>query len=648
MKKVIIQEIQLTNFKGINYLKLNFGERTTISGKNGSGKTTIFDAFTWLLFGKDSQDRKAFDIKTIGKDGKVIPKIPHDVSAILVVDGEKVCLTRRYTEKWTKKRGSAVEEFTGNEEERLYNDVPMSVKEWNEKIAAICSEQVFKFITNPLYFTSQKEDVQRAMLFRMAGDISDSEIAAGNKDFESLLSKLTGKSMEEYKREIQAKKRRIKTEIDAIPERIDERKRDIDSINEIDFVACEKELSDKRKAQDDIERQIVDARMAQTTLYDKREALNKELSDVQQKLMKRKNDIKSSVYADYLDKLAKKNKLERELADCNERVDNINRQISERSSNIDTLNKRRELLIEQWRSINAREITFDPETFKCPTCGRALEIDDIENKQKELTEKFNAGKASEIAENVKNGKQVKTDIEYNNARISDLRVQLDEIKSRIVEINNSSDYTCELAEPISDGAIENDAEVKLLYAKIDELKSRTFDEKVQDVSDLIDNNKMLQESIEELNNMLSKKEVVKRNKDRIAELERQLRNQSDELAKLEGEEFTISAFAKARVESIESKINALFSFVRFKMFDTQINGGEVETCEAIADGKPFSTQNNAMRYNMGIDIINAICKFEGVSAPIFIDNAESINNITQTDSQVIRLVVSFDEQLIIS
>ena len=176
------------------------------------------------------------------------------VSAVLLVDGEVVTLCRRFNEKWTKKRGSAVEEFVGHEEERLYNNVPCSVKEWNEKIAAICPEQVFKFITNPLYFTSQSVDTQRSMLFRMAGGITDEEIAAGNADFAALLASLTGKTMEEYKKEIAAKKRRLKTEIEAIPERIDERRRDVPEAE--DWAALEEELRQKQEALAKVEEQL--------------------------------------------------------------------------------------------------------------------------------------------------------------------------------------------------------------------------------------------------------------------------------------------------------------------------------------------------------------------------------------------------------
>ena len=169
-----------------------------------------------------------------------------------------------------------------------------------------------------------------------------------------------------------------------------------------------------------------------------------------------------------------------------------------------------------------------------------------------------------------------------------------------------------------------------------------------DADELNHGRKTLQESISELKLRLSKKDIIERNNQRIKELETQLKNQSEELALLEGIEFTITAFSKARIEAVECKINRMFKIVKFKMFEQQINGGEVETCEAMADGKPFSTQNNAMKINMGLDIINAICEFEGTTAPIIVDNAESVNRLIDTKSQLIRLVVTEDESLVIN
>ena len=102
MKTVLIKEISLLNFKGLRNLTVEFDPALTeINGRNGIGKTTIFDGFTWLLFGKNSEDRKQFGIKTYDEAGNIIPKLPHEVSAVLLVDGEFVTICVRLNDIWT-------------------------------------------------------------------------------------------------------------------------------------------------------------------------------------------------------------------------------------------------------------------------------------------------------------------------------------------------------------------------------------------------------------------------------------------------------------------------------------------------------------------------------------------------------------------
>ena len=183
-KEITILQLSLLNFKGIRSLTVNFGEHeTNIFGANGTGKTTVFDAFRWVLFGKDCNDRKDFNIKTLGKDGKPIERIPHEVTVKLVVGGEEITLKKCYVEKWTKKRGQALETFSGNGVECYYNEVPCSAKEYDAKVSEICDEQVFKLITNPLFFTAQKKDFQRSILIRMAGDVTNQELISSNPSF---------------------------------------------------------------------------------------------------------------------------------------------------------------------------------------------------------------------------------------------------------------------------------------------------------------------------------------------------------------------------------------------------------------------------------------------------------------------------------
>lgn len=647
MKQVVIKSMKLVNFKGLRDFSIEFNDSVTnVLGKNGSGKTTVFDAFTWLMFGKDSEDRKSFNVKTLDEKGVAIPKLPHEVSAVIVVNGEEINLCRRFNEKWTKKRGSATEEFTGHEEERLYNDVPMSVKDWSDKINSICSEQVFKFITNPLYFSSQKSDAQRAMLFRMAGTLSNEEIAKGNENFTKLLASITGKTLEEYKREISAKKRRIKEDIEGIPERIDERKRDMPT--EENWLEIEADVTTKQQELASIDKAIADKADAYTIASNKRLELSKKCSELKQKKIDREYKIKSTVQADYNALVAEQKALSAEIQQLEFDLARENQKIAGYRKELDDYKQKREVLIAEWREIKAKEISFKEGEFVCPTCGRPLDIDDIERKQNEMKAAFNTKKASELEANNKQGQEIKANIIRTEEFIGQCEQRVSQIKEKIESLRNNPIREKTAIAPDTTHAVENDDEINKLCKEIEEIEN-VLQQPIesQDTDVLKSQKQLLNEEIDALKKRLGNKEIIEKNNARIAELEAQVREQSNELARLEGIEFTMAEFSKARIEAIENRINGMFEIVKFKMFEQQINGGEVETCEAMVNGVPYSDLNNAMKINAGLDIINAICKSEDITAPIFIDNAESVNHLLPTKSQMIRLVVTEDENLII-
>lgn len=648
MRSIIIKEIHFVNFKGFRNMTIEFNEDiTTICGRNGSGKTSIFDGFTWLLFGKDSQDRKAFNIKTLDENGKAIPKLPHEVSAIIVVDGETIELCRRFNEKWVKRRGQIEEEFTGHEEERLYNNVPMSLKEWNEKISNICSEQVFKFITNPKYFVSQKPDVQRAMLFRMAGELSDADIAAGNDDFSDLLASLTGKTMEEYKKEIQAKKRLIKAEIEAIPERIDERKRDISALSEYDYPAIEASIKDKQDKVAKIEAEMLDLSKKNEAISQKRSEAIKELGQLKERKLRLEYEIKEKVTAEYRAAISKKNDIQSKISDLERNIQSLSNRRDGLKRTIEECTSYREKLIAEWKSINASAITFNENDFVCPTCKRPLDIDDIEKKQQEMTENFNLAKSSRLAENNRKGQENKKKMQEAEAAIISIDSEIKKASEEIEKLKSAEEYAINLVEPDAYPVIEGNTEYQKLSEEISSKEKALEGSSTNnvDTSSQKQELSMLKSEIDSLKRTLANRETINRNTQRIGELEAQYKEGAQELADLERIEFTMAAFNKARIEAIDKRINGMFSLVKFKMYEQQINGGEIETCEAVVNGIPYSGQNNAMQINMGIDIINAICKFEGITAPIFIDNAESVNEFIPSQSQVIKLVVTTDNEL---
>lgn len=644
MKAIILRRLTLLNFKGIRQLEINFDElETNIYGANGSGKTTIFDAFRWLLFGKDGNDRKDFNLKTLDSNGRVIERLPHEVEAVIEVAGEEITLRKCYTEKWQKKRGSAVETFCGHMVECFYNEVPCSVSEYERKVAEICDEQVFKLITNPLYFTSQRKDFQRGMLISMAGEISSDDIVASYPELADLVAALSGKTLEEYKREIANKKRRIKEGIDTIPARIDERRREMPL--EADWTALEAGIVASKARIEELDLQIADRSRAYNEITERRQELAKRLSNRQIALTAREYELRDKLLADYNNaRRAHETAVQNELQLRNERrirALSLPRLEDEVAHLID---QKDNVLRPEFRALCA--LTFvapSPESFVCPTCHRPLEADDVEAETERLRATFEADRERRKNSNKTRGQEVAAQIRSKQDEIAAIKNALFELDTRIGELQSSSPFTTEPTMPDIAPAIETDSVMTTLRCEIAAIQHE-LDQPVEapDISDLQDAKRQEQDRINANSYRLRDRELIANNNRRIAELENELRESQIELARLEGIEFSIQQFGKARIEQVESRINGLFKVVRFKMYEQQINGGEIETCEAMVNGVPFSDLNNAAKINAGLDIINAISHANGIVAPIFIDNRESVTDVIATEAQIINLIVAAD------
>lgn len=653
-RNIILKRITLTNFKGVRSLTVDFDpEVTTIKGRNASGKTTLFDAFTWLLFGKDSQDRKQFGLKTRDAEGRIIPHLPHEVSATLSVNGRDITLTRRFTEVWTKRRGQAEAVFTGNTEERIYDDVPLSLKEWKAKMDSICTEEVFKYITNPLYFSQQKPDVQREMLCRMVGNITPEYVISCRPSLAHLLDDLSGKTIDELRREIAAKKRRLKTELDLLPARIDERLRDQPEAE--DWEAIESELADKRKRIAEIDTQLQDKAAMESAAQDRRVQAIRKMGLIRDNIAGIEAGITREAFREWNSRSMERQKIEGWLAGWQTSIKRYETDLEDAERKQEECKARRAELIEQWRRLNAQKIEFADNDFICPTCHRQLDVEGIEARQQEMTEAFNRRKAQQIEQNVAQGKA-------NTARMEEAEKQADLLRLQLAAVkDNITKYTAQLHDnplperPDVQPLIDADKGRQSLLAELADLEkqaTQASDESdaAEDArrSELKEEKQMLGSAVSELQQRLAKRDIIRQNEARLDELNREMRTKSEELAKLEGRENELETYSKDRAEIIETAVNDMFTIVKFKLFETQVNGAEVETCVATVDGQPFNDGLNAAgRINAGLDIISAICKSEGVSAPIFIDNAESVNKLLPTSSQLIRLVVTDDPKLTI-
>src|SRR5690625_398017 len=248
MKQIKLLNMKLSHFKGIKDLEIDFnGDDTRIYGDNGTGKTTVFDAFVWLLFNKDSQNKSDFQIKTMEND-EVIHNLNHEVAATLLVDGSELQLKKVFKEKWTKPKGKIDHVFGGHTTDYYINEVPCGTKkEYDETITDIIDESVFKLLTNPNEFNVNMHwKDRRNLLFEIAGDITDEDVIASDKDLSKLLDVLNGRSIDDLKKVIAAKRKEINKKLEEIPTRIDEinrNKPDISGLNKTNIMSQLDKLS---------------------------------------------------------------------------------------------------------------------------------------------------------------------------------------------------------------------------------------------------------------------------------------------------------------------------------------------------------------------------------------------------------------------
>lgn len=649
MREIKLKSLILVNFKGVRNLEVVFtDQRTIISGDNGTGKTTIFDAFTWLLFGKDSTGRSDsnFNIKTIDPlTKKPILHLEHSVTGVISVDGKEMKLQRNYVEKWVKPRGTTEETLKNHETEFYLNDVKLATKkEYESEVAAILTEDIFRMITNPFYFISLKVDAQKELLFDMAGGISDDEVAAIKPEYIELLAQLSGRSLSQFSKEVAAKKKACNDVLAVIPSQIDTARRLMPESE--DWEALEIELQKKKQRLTEIDNQITDKSKINEQENQRKLEIQRTIGDKRMSLVNRQNEIRASAGAERNEVMMKLKDLEYNHKSETRDLELNRSSLSNCESEIQRIEDTLSVLRNEYRKINAETIQYPEGAFVCPTCKRQLEVDDIEAKQNELLANFNQNKAKILKENKDKGFSLVELKKKKEAERDSIISKIKESEDRIVLIEREIEVQkANMPEvPDVDAMIKNDPTCISLNNEIADLNNQlNIESKPVDVSELRFAKSSLDDNIQELYKRLAKRDQIERAKKEIEELEEKRIQNNQAKADLEKWEFTVMSFQKDKDAKLIEKINSMFEVVSFSFVTEQLNGGEKLTCVCTVNGTPYPDVNTAGKVNAGLDIINAICKYKGVSAPIFIDNSESVNKIIPTISQVINLVVSKDK-----
>lgn len=654
MKKIILKSLALVNFKGVRDFSIAFNDGiTTVCGDNGTGKTTLYDAYLWLLFGKDSTGRSdganGFNVKTTGEDGKPIYRLEHSVTAVLEVDGKEIKLQRSLVEKWQKVNGTT-DEVMKDETQYFINDVRTGTKkEYQAEISEIIPEDVFRMITNPYYFTSLSAETQKDMLLEMVGNIDDEEVAATDPDFLALLDQINGTSLAKWAREIAAKKKACNDALATIPASIETAQKLMPESE--NWAVLEKQLKEVQDRVKEIDAQIADKSALNDEAYKRKMALMKQQADKRIKLQDRENTIRMEANAAHNKALSDIQQMENELSIYQKNLDNYRNDKMNVDGKIDELNGKLVEMREQFKAV-AKEQFPEPsgDVLVCPTCGEPYKGENLENAIAKLRGNFEQSKSKRQKDIQTKGKQYKA--EYDRAveqqtKLTGLIAKLEddalEIKGNI-EIKKNNIPVAGNA----DEAIANDKECIALRNDIAEFANQLQVEVPQaDVSELQNEKADSNAAIADINKRLGKRAMIERVYKEIADLEEKRIANNQAKADLEKWEDVYLRFQKAKDEVLMQRINGLFNVVSFSFVKEQKNGGEKVTCYCMVNGVPYADVNACGKVNAGLDIINAICATKGISAPIFIDNRESFNQIIPTISQIVNLKVSNDKSLTI-
>lgn len=636
-----ILQLILKNFKGTKSLVADFkGENAVIKGDNGTGKSTIVDAFNWILFGKNSAGVKVFNIKTLDKQNNVIHNLDHEVTAILLVDGKEVTLKKVYKETWTKKRGEAEKGLTGHTTDYFINEVPSKMAEYEKYIHELVDEKIFKLITSPLEFNNLPWKERRTALLEIVGDVTDENVIASSDKLKRLGDLIGDRKLDDFKKIVSSKKKLLNDEIKSIPYRVDELVASVD-ISGTDFTEKEKAIELLETENTNIEFQILD----QSSMYKASNLISEKIYKIKRKLELIEIDVKRNADAPIVAIQQQANFLKSDISDLNYRIDDNKRKIKQFNVHIEDKKAEKQKLTDSWYLKKDEKLLFSERDFSCPTCNREFDEDKADDMRAHMIQTFNATQEYRLNEISKEGKSLKASIEGFEKRISEVTEEIQNLSAELAAKQTELDSI----KPIENAEysfiktpeyISLEKEVATLEASIKEPNTEYLDTLKAD-------KKVKEKEIDYLKAEINQKAQFEKNQIRITELEDRKTELGIMIADLEGQEFLCETFIKTKVDMLEDKINSMFKNVNFRLFETQINEGLKECCDVLVNGVPYSDVNTGGRINAGLDVISTLCNHYNVFAPIFADNSESVTKLIDVKSQLIKLQVVKDLKLTI-
>ena len=648
--RMTLEKIKISNFKGIRKLEIDFGSVTRISGMNGTGKTTIPDAFCWVLWNKDSRGNAPgsydFHEKPLDEYGEEIHNLDTTVELDCRLDGQRFNIKRTQRENWVQKRGSTEAVFQGNTSTYWINDVETKLSDFKARISQITSEEIFRLIGSLSAFNALDWKKRREQLIALS-DADVDEMLLQQEKYRPLADECgqRGIEVDNLRKVLSDQRKRTNDELRMIPVRIDEARKAMPEFKPNEVRDAEYIVKDTIS---DIERingyiAEIKAQTGATGYSDQILALETEALSLQRTVADgyradmRKLEQERSIASDSYRRTADA------LADTKRRLERDQKELSEAEAARDALRA-------DYRTEYERRFV-PPETDGiCPTCKQPLPEDIIRAAIDEARKAFDAEKKAKLLDIKKRGTDkgaeitsLEESVERNGAEIADLEKQL-----TTAEAERDAAYEKIKAMP-TEPDYSSEPRIAELLGKVEELKVAQKESPSEKIAEYEHRKAELQAIVDRNRAILARRDAGLETEKRIQDLERQQQEKAARIAELEQLIALVEQFVQDRCRALEDSINAKFPTVRWKLFEIQINGGINDVCQAyIPCGSSlvsYGSANTASQVNADIEIINVLSEHYELYLPLFADNSERVNVIAPTKSQFISLAVSTDSEL---
>lgn len=666
MKIVTLKSLHIQNFGNIKDMTIDFDKQTYIKGRNESGKTTIGDAYSWLMTNHLMNGGQADGIRPI-KNGVREDFVDIIVEAVFDIGDRDVTIQKTQSQEWTKKDGK----FKGNVNKYMINGIPKKEKEYREYIEeTIMMQDRFELCTNASSLLKMDTAKRRKTLFGMVSELSDEDIIDIDLEFEPLQDMLRDGTVEELisraRYQISGRGRTdkgLQGKLDEFPSRIDEASKKIVDVEHLRLAICElqneldkleeheQKLNDVFSSYDDKSREIVELRNKQSQMRMERNSVlsgnRKSTQDEIVELEFRKKEKSNELSLAEMDLKHANMAIERHTAEVKKAQEDYSRWISQEFDDSEIAVIESEVLNE--------------DSLICPTCGQAFPKERAEK----IREDFEKNKALRI-EGVKSAgrnyeemkdREIQRVTESGNKAVTDLKEAKkaqEEAEQKIAEIKKSiSDLALKIAEKEKELSglpetvdLSGDAEYQKIISEI--VQAEEALKQMDNGSEQRSRIKLERDRIvSEISSYQTQIKASHDAQDRVDELETQRKETAQKLADCQRELDLLRDFQKKKCEMLTEKINALFKYTKWVLFKfNEGDDGYREICEPSYKGVKYNERlNHGGRSLIDLDICNAFQNFYGVSLPIMLDDFDGVTENTKSkmdafDRQVVYLVAN--------